>query len=109
MTTINTPADRLSRDQILDCEDEDTLLEWHDDLIDLYDSLRSHLEVRGPLRVASDDWMIRAADKASSVKTNLRRVERQLVNCGFELPPANLASLDGKPVDVAERIERARD
>lgn len=91
----------LTADQIFDCEDEATLLEWHEELIDLWDSVRSHLEVRNGLTCTSNDWLVRAADKAAAAKTNLRRVERQLLSCGFPLPIVSLTSAD-KPM-VLER------
>lgn len=94
-------ASFLTADQIFDCEDEATLLEWHEELIDLWDSVRSHLEVRNGLTCTSNDWLVRAADKAAAAKTNLRRVERQLLSCGFPLPIVNIAASD-KPL-VLER------
>lgn len=79
-------ASFLTSEEIRDCEDEDTLLDWHDELMDMFDGVVAHLEVRGGLPITTRDWLIRAADKASAVRANIRRVERQLRNCGFELP-----------------------
>lgn len=103
--TTNTDPSFLTAEQIRDCEDEDTLLDWHDELMDLFDSVISHLEVRGNLPTTKPDWIIRAADKASMIRTNLRRVERQLRNCGFDLPIVNA----GEPKLAEGLIRPGRD
>lgn len=92
----------LTAEEIRDCDDEDQLLDWHDDLMDLNDSLLAALEIRASLAITDRVWTIRTSDKAVAVQTNLRRVERQLVNCGFELPAVSLQARAQRPAEKEE-------
>jgi hypothetical protein len=83
----------LTGQEIRDCENEDELLDWHDELMDLNDSLTSQLAVRAPLATTDRAWVIRTSDKAAAIQTNLRRVERQIVNLGYELPRASFQNI----------------
>lgn len=82
----------LKSDDIFECEDQDTLLDWHDDLMDLFEDIQSQLIVRALLPTTDTSWIHRAADKAASALTNLRRIERQLVACDYPLPKMNTRS-----------------
>ena len=84
----------LTPQQVRDCEDEDTLLDWHDELMDVHDGIIASLEIRAPLPVTGRDWVIRAADKGAAIRAIILRLERQIINCGFDLPAASLRSLN---------------
>jgi hypothetical protein len=103
MTIKQDDLGYLTGQEIRDCDNEDELLDWHDELMDLNDSLTSQLTVRAPLATTDRAWVIRTADKAAAIQTNLRRVERQIVNLGYELPRASFQNITVPTAGTAGR------
>jgi hypothetical protein len=65
------------------------LVDWHDNAIDLLDSLKAQIAAHILFGVYDDDdeaWAFRAKTKAGYVGTALRRIERRMVQIGLELP-----------------------
>jgi hypothetical protein len=65
------------------------LVDWHDNAIDLLDSLKAQIAAHILFGVYDDDdeaWAFRAKTKAGYVGTALRRIERRMVQVGLELP-----------------------
>jgi hypothetical protein len=68
---------------------EATLLQWHDEIVDLFDVMKSQIAAHNMIEDHSDedyDWADRAKVRVAYVGTALRRVERRMVALGYTLP-----------------------
>ena len=67
-----------------------TLMDWHDNAIDLLDSLKAQVAAHNLFEGYDDEdddgWAFRAKTKAGYVGTALRRIERRMVEVGLDLP-----------------------
>lgn len=78
------------REKIQQETDAKVLMEWHDNAIDLLDSLKSQVAAHNLFEDYEDEdddaWAFRAKTKAGYVGTALRRIERRMVEVGLDLP-----------------------
>lgn len=78
-----------TRDEIRAETDLRTLEEWHEEALDLLDSLKAQLhsaKIVGVLNADYEDWIHRTGAKAGYAGSTLRRIERRIVTLGGELP-----------------------
>jgi hypothetical protein len=65
------------------------LCDWHEDALDLLDSLKSQIAAYNMFDDHDDDdydWAARAQSKVGYAGTTLRRVERRMIELGLDLP-----------------------
>ena len=83
-------ADSLpSREEIQQETDAATLNAWHEDALDLLDTVKAQLAAHNLIDQHEDedyDWAIRAKGKAGYVGTALRRMERRMIQIDMPLP-----------------------
>ena len=78
-----------SREAIQQQTNAETLNAWHEEAIDLMDTVKAQLEAHNLIDQHEDedyDWAMRAKGKAGYVGTALRRIERRMVQIGVPLP-----------------------
>jgi len=86
---MNDYPELPERDQINGTTDLDTLMMWHEDAVEVFDSIKAQLstfKITGPLNDEDALWAIRARTKANFAGATVRRVERQIVALGGPLP-----------------------
>ena len=76
-------------DEIRKTDDLDTLADWHEDAVDLLDSLKAQLSAArlvGALNAEYEGWIHRTGAKAGYAGSTLRRIERRILALGGPLP-----------------------
>jgi hypothetical protein len=66
-----------------------TLCEWHENALDLLDSLKAQIAAYNLFEDHDDEdygWAARAQSKVGYAGTTLRRVERRMIELGLDLP-----------------------
>jgi hypothetical protein len=69
--------------------DIEVLRDWHENALDLFDSLKSQIAAFNMFEYHDDedyDWATRAQSKVGYAGTTLRRIERRIVEIGLDLP-----------------------
>ena len=85
---MNEYADTPERSEIAEETDTEQLLDWHEDALDLLDTLKAQLsawKVAGCVDPAPG-WSMRAQSKAGYAATTLKRIERRMIALGMDLP-----------------------
>ena len=83
------PDNLPSREEIQQEKDIATLCEWHEDTLDLFDTLKAQLAAYNLITEYEDDeyaWAMRAKTKAGYAGVTLRRIERRMIQLNLPLP-----------------------
>jgi len=83
----NTPITEtsLDRDDVMACDNIDTLMNWFNDLEESADSLLGQIESRIATETDDDSWLIRASDKLGYTRRGQSVVRRRLRELGVEV------------------------
>lgn len=89
MSNFSDNQDLPQREEIDSVDNLELLMEWHEDVLDLFDSIKAQLQaykMTGRDDEEHESWTIRAGAKAAYAGTTLRRIERRIVRLGGPLP-----------------------
>lgn len=80
------PTTSVRRDDILNCQDVKTLIEWLHDLREQSDNIRGQIESRMLTETDDDDWLVRVGDKLGYSRKGEAAVRRRLMELGVTPP-----------------------
>ena len=85
----NNYVELPEREEIATTSDLATLMYWHEEAADVFDSVKAQMHaysIVGSVMDGDEEWAVRARAKAGYAGATLRRIERRIVSLGAPLP-----------------------
>jgi hypothetical protein len=85
----NNYVELPEREEIAATNDLATLMYWHEEAADVFDSVKAQIHayvIAGSIMDGDEEWVVRARTKAGYAGATLRRIERRIVSLGAPLP-----------------------